>query len=82
VGRPSIEELAPAIRAHGARLETLGEDGLLSLGGRPLADTAVADRMLPLIEILPFQLLCRETALRLGRDPDRPPGLTKVTLTR
>jgi glucosamine--fructose-6-phosphate aminotransferase (isomerizing) len=42
----------------------------------------VPDQLMPLLEILPFQQLALELALRRGLDPDRPIGLTKVTLTR
>jgi glutamine---fructose-6-phosphate transaminase (isomerizing) len=36
----------------------------------------------PLATILPGQLLAEAVARRRGYDPDAPPGLHKVTLTR
>ena len=37
--------------------------------------------LIPLTEIVPVQLLAAEVASRLGRDPDAPAGLSKVTWT-
>lgn len=39
------------------------------------------DALIPLTEIVPIQLLAAEVASRLGRDPDAPAGLSKVTWT-
>jgi glucosamine--fructose-6-phosphate aminotransferase (isomerizing) len=36
----------------------------------------------PLATILPGQLLAEAVARRRGYDPDAPPGLLKVTMTR
>ncbi|GHE08979.1 SIS domain-containing protein [Klenkia taihuensis] len=46
----------------------------------PLPD-GVDETLLPLLEILPFQLLAHAAALGRGLDPDNPPGLAKVTRT-
>jgi len=35
----------------------------------------------PLLYVLPGQLVAEAVARRLGRNPDAPEGLTKVTLT-
>jgi glutamine---fructose-6-phosphate transaminase (isomerizing) len=45
----------------------------------PLAD--IDDTLVPVLEILPFQTLALEAALRRGLDPDTPEGLAKVTRT-
>lgn len=41
----------------------------------------VDETLLPLLEILPFQLLAHTAALARGLDPDNPPGLAKITRT-
>jgi glucosamine--fructose-6-phosphate aminotransferase (isomerizing) len=63
-----------------------------SIGGRELADTQRAlslaghaaelpEALSPLLYVLPGQLVAEAVARRLGRNPDEPVGLTKVTLT-
>jgi glucosamine--fructose-6-phosphate aminotransferase (isomerizing) len=63
-----------------------------SIGGRELADTKRAlslagvaaelpEALSPLLYVLPGQLVAEAVARRLGRNPDEPVGLTKVTLT-
>ncbi len=43
--------------------------------------TAIAEELLPVLEILPLQQLAWRLALDRGGDPDRPRGLAKVTST-
>jgi glucosamine--fructose-6-phosphate aminotransferase (isomerizing) len=62
-----------------------------SIGGRELAGTQRAlslagaaelpEALSPLPYVLPGQLVAEAVARRLGRNPDAPSGLTKVTLT-
>jgi glucosamine--fructose-6-phosphate aminotransferase (isomerizing) len=44
--------------------------------------SAVPEWLSPLVAVLPGQLLALHMVLERGRDPDRPRGLSKVTLTR
>jgi glucosamine--fructose-6-phosphate aminotransferase (isomerizing) len=43
---------------------------------------SLPEALAPLATILPGQLLAEAVARRRGLDPDAPPGLRKVTLTR
>lgn len=47
----------------------------------PIAAEGIAEELLPVLEILPLQLLAWRMALDRGFDPDRPRGLSKVTQT-
>ena len=44
-------------------------------------DLGLPDSLSPAAFVLPGQLLAEAVARRRGRDPDAPPGLTKITLT-
>jgi len=90
-GRESVSALVPDLLARGARVWTVEADDpaperigrTASMGEGVLRVPAgITDQMMPLLEILPFQQLALELAVRRGLDPDRPIGLTKVTLTR
>jgi glucosamine--fructose-6-phosphate aminotransferase (isomerizing) len=52
---------------------------VLSLAG---ASAGLPEALSPLAYVLPGQLIAEAVARRLGRNPDAPLGLTKVTLTR
>jgi glucosamine--fructose-6-phosphate aminotransferase (isomerizing) len=58
---------------------------VLVLGSGELADipfpAEVPEALAPVVAVVRGQQLAYELALRLGYDPDRPPGLTKVTPT-
>ena len=80
-GRESVEALLPDLQARGARVwSTYADPAGAGAGDLALPD-GVADDLVPLLEIIPFQLLALELSLARGLDPDRPRGLTKVTLT-
>ncbi|MBF0689414.1 MAG: SIS domain-containing protein [Cellulomonas sp.] len=84
VGRESVEALMPDVRARDARLWSTWAAS--EAGGDTGPDdftlpSGVPDELVPLLEIIPFQLLALELSLARGLDPDRPRGLTKVTLT-
>jgi glutamine---fructose-6-phosphate transaminase (isomerizing) len=74
-----------------ARLGELGVE-LLVLSDRPAAvslgpvgirlPSGVADWLMPVVSIVPGQLLARHLALARGLDPERPRWIGKVTLTR
>jgi glucosamine--fructose-6-phosphate aminotransferase (isomerizing) len=87
---PSVDEAIVAARAAGGRpWIVVGEsdpgpvagadpDRLLRLPLPPDLPEALA----PLATIVPGQLLAEAVSRRRGYDPDAPPGLRKVTLTR
>jgi glucosamine--fructose-6-phosphate aminotransferase (isomerizing) len=70
-----VEALERALAAAGSRVVSIG-------AGRELpVDGALPEELAPLALVVPAQLLCERLAVLLGRDPDRPPGLHKVTQT-
>jgi glucosamine--fructose-6-phosphate aminotransferase (isomerizing) len=81
-GRDSVVGFAGAATSRGARVLELGR-GVVP-GARWIVDASpgVADECVPMLEILPLQVLAAELSVRRGMDPDRPTGLSKVTLTR
>lgn len=83
-GRESVLALIPDFEAKGARVFVLGSGEPATNATHPFANVLPADikdDTAPLLEIIPFQLLALELSALLGRDPDRPAGLSKVTLT-
>ena len=74
------EKQARVLRLSGVRAEAAADaaPGHLTL---PLADPGT-ELLAPLVDILPAQLLAFNLARARGLDPDRPRGLTKVTITR
>jgi glutamine---fructose-6-phosphate transaminase (isomerizing) len=68
--------LADELRARGARVLLAAPEGAL-----PLLPTDGPD-LDPIAAILPFYVMAEALARARGRDPDRPPHLTKVTKTR
>jgi glucosamine--fructose-6-phosphate aminotransferase (isomerizing) len=68
-------------------LERLAEVGaeVLPVGpasGLPVAAAGLPEHVVPIVEIVPLQLLALRLALERGADPDAPRGLSKVTDTR
>ena len=70
--RPVIERLVEA----GADVLEIGGPG-----GLPIADEALPEELLPIIDVLPLQVLACRLAMARGLDPDRPRGLSKITQT-
>lgn len=70
--RPVIERLVDA----GADVLEVGGPG-----GLPIADDALPEELLPIIDVLPMQVLACRLAVARGLDPDRPRGLSKITQT-
>jgi glucosamine--fructose-6-phosphate aminotransferase (isomerizing) len=74
--------VAERLKAVGVPVHAIG-------GGRPLAAVAdvalpgpdLPEQLAPLALVVPGQLAVEALARRLGRDPDDPAGLTKVTQT-
>jgi glutamine---fructose-6-phosphate transaminase (isomerizing) len=83
-GSESVRALIPDFEAKGARVFVIGPEETATGTAHPFSDVlpgGIADDAAPLLEIVPFQLLALELSVLLGRDPDRPAGLSKVTLT-
>ena len=81
---PNMLDIAQRLRERNAETVTLSsEDEILSLATTPFKlDVAVSEELSPLVYIIPGQLLAYYLAIARGHDPDRPRGLTKVTITR
>lgn len=77
-------EMAKRLRER--RAETViisSSDDILSLATTPFrVEVEVEEELSPLIYIIPGQLLAFYLAQARGYDPDRPRGLSKVTITR
>ncbi len=72
-----VTSLVADLRERQARVIVVGSG---EAGDVPLpADTP--ESLVPVLAVVRGQQLAHELALRLGYDPDRPGGLTKVTLT-
>ncbi|MGH2512423.1 MAG: SIS domain-containing protein, partial [Candidatus Limnocylindrales bacterium] len=85
----AIDPAIARAREFGARAWIVGcsDAQRLDLAADPdglvLSDLAgLPESLSPLALILPGQLLAEAVAIHLGRSPDAPPGLSKVTLTR
>jgi glucosamine--fructose-6-phosphate aminotransferase (isomerizing) len=80
----SMYDLALKLQERKAEMIVVAHSGeILSLAKRPLelpVDTG--ETLSPILSILPGQLWAYHLARARGVDPDRPRGLTKVTLTR
>ena len=70
-----VSELTSELRRRGAQVVTVGAGGDVSLPAE------VPEALAPGLAVVRGQQLARALALRLGYDPDRPEGLTKVTPT-
>lgn len=57
------------------------DSDLLSRGTQALAIPAIAEWLSPVLAVLPGQVFAMLQALARGYDPDKPRGLTKVTIT-
>jgi glutamine---fructose-6-phosphate transaminase (isomerizing) len=69
-----VAELEAELEARGEAVISVGETGLLPA-------IVPSEELSPLTLVLPAQILAERLARLRGRDPDRPPGLTKVTPT-
>ncbi len=81
---PSMVELALKLRKRAAELIVVAHSPeILELATKPLAlPLAVPELLSPLLYIVPGQLWAYHLARARGQNPDKPRGLTKVTLTR
>jgi glucosamine--fructose-6-phosphate aminotransferase (isomerizing) len=82
---PTLEAaigLARRVTRAGARAYTIGGGAeLAAVSSRALAGAALPEWLAPIGLIVPGQLLTEELSRRLGINPDRPRGLSKVTQT-
>ena len=70
-----VEQLEDELLARGAPLLSIGP-------GRPMPTaTPACEELAPFTLVIPAQLVAEQLARLRGRDPDRPPGLRKVTDT-
>lgn len=82
---PTLEAavgLAKRVTGAGARAYAIGGGAALAaVSSRALAGPVLPEWLAPIGLIVPGQLLTEELSRRLGIDPDRPRGLSKVTQT-
>jgi glutamine---fructose-6-phosphate transaminase (isomerizing) len=81
---PSMVELALKLREREAEMIIFAHSPeILELAHRPVAVPVEVDELLsPLLYIVPGQLWACHLSQTRGQNPDRPRGLSKVTLTR
>ena len=81
---PSMLELALKLRDRGAEMIIVARDPeILALASKQIPiPVDVAELLSPLVYIVPGQLWAYHLARSRGYDPDKPRGLSKVTLTR
>jgi glucosamine--fructose-6-phosphate aminotransferase (isomerizing) len=81
---PSMVELALKLRERAAEMIIVAHtDEILDLAVRPLkVPTPIQEQLSPLLYIVPGQLWAYHFARTRGQNPDKPRGLSKVTLTR
>ena len=81
---PTMLDMASRLNERNADIAVISsEQEALSYATTPFKIEAVlTEDLSPLIYILPMQLFAYYLALARGLDPDRPRGLSKVTLTR
>jgi glucosamine--fructose-6-phosphate aminotransferase (isomerizing) len=66
------------------RLAKVGAE-VLRIGparGLPVSAAGLPEHLMPIVEIMPLQLLALQLAIERGLDPDGPRGLSKITQTR
>ena len=74
-GRPSVVEALKALSALGAPALRIDEDGDIRV------PRTFEPALAPIVQITTFYGLVEALSLQLGRNPDHPPGLSKVTKT-
>lgn len=82
VAGTAMQAVLPRVRQAGADLFVVGDAGAVASADTGFVlPSGIDERLSPLIEILPFQLLALHMATQRGKDPDAPRGLQKVTET-
>lgn len=74
---PTMVPVIDRLRSVGAQVLTVGPGGQL-----PVACEDLPEQLLPIVEIMPLQLLAMQLAVARGGNPDTPRGLSKITETR
>jgi len=77
-----MASLLGTLRQRGARTLVLSDDAELRRLGDGVELPSLPEWLSPLAAIVPAQLFAYHLALARGLDPDAPPNLQKVTLTR
>jgi glucosamine--fructose-6-phosphate aminotransferase (isomerizing) len=79
-----LQETIRLVAQRGGEILVLSDDEATLSDGRLglRLPGGVPEWLSPLVAVLPGQLLALHMVLERGRDPDRPRGLSKVTLTR
>jgi glucosamine--fructose-6-phosphate aminotransferase (isomerizing) len=79
-----LQEAIGLVAQRGGEILVLSDDEAPLAGGRLglRLPGGAPEWLSPLVAVLPGQLLALHMVLERGRDPDRPRGLSKVTLTR
>lgn len=72
----ALESALESVRSSGGDVIRVAADGDLRV-----ASAGIDPELVPVLEIMPLQLLALELALSRGDDPDQPRGLNKVTKT-
>lgn len=82
-GRESVQAFTLAAHRLGGVVYTFGPaaEGLSSVESVLSGRQDIWSPLIPLLEIIPIQRLALSLSLRLGRDPDTPVGLSKLTRT-
>ncbi|MFC6237292.1 SIS domain-containing protein [Longivirga aurantiaca] len=77
-GRSLAEQAAVGAASRGAATVSIGASATSS-AGRHIRIPQVPSHWVPFLAVLPIQRAAREAAIARGEDPDRPPGLSKIT---
>ncbi|KPV50746.1 glucosamine--fructose-6-phosphate aminotransferase, partial [Kouleothrix aurantiaca] len=79
-----LSELTSELKDRGAELLVISDDPAPAQGADALLPFAAGmpEWLSPIAAIVPGQALALHLAVGRGGDPDRPRGLSKVTLTR
>jgi len=75
--RADVASLIDEMRARQANVLVVGDGG----GADVSLPDDLPEPLAPIVAVVRGQQLAHELATALGHDPDRPPGLTKVTAT-
>lgn len=79
---PDVREVVERLHARGSAVTSVAPEGVdAPVGGVLHVPPDVPEGLLPLVSVVRGQQIALALARALGRDPDHPPGLTKVTPT-
>jgi glucosamine--fructose-6-phosphate aminotransferase (isomerizing) len=78
----AVDEALAAVRQRGGAPWIVGENEVQGRDRALAVRSGLPEPLTPLALVLPGFLLAEAAARARGRDPDAPPGLTKVTRTR